>query len=232
MGKQTVSIGADGRDTDDAPDQAGALRSDADQRGAPRITLLLRVAKLVLDDREVFCVVRDASVSGLKVRLFAPLPASRAMFIEFANGDRHAVTCVWTTEDHAGLRFNAEIDMPALLDEVCRHGARRQVRLRIAHDAMLWSGGEAVPVAMRDISQQGAGFECGKWLLLNELVRLELAVLPPVFAKVRWRNHPRYGVIFEQTFQLDDLAHRCARLAAPRDSAAERGASGSKTGNS
>ena len=49
----------------------------------------------------------------------------------------------------------------------------------------------------------------------NELVRIETAILPQTYAKVRWRDHPRYGVIFEQIFQLEDLARRCADLQAP-----------------
>lgn len=226
-----MSIGIDERDDSNAPGVAGAAHLP-ELRGAPRVTLLLRVAKLVLDDREVFCVVRDASVSGLKVKLFAPLPEYTSMAIEFANGDRHALTCVWATGDQAGLRFAEPVALPQLLEEVCRPGARRQVRLRIARDAMLWSAGEAIPVKMHDISQQGAGFECGKWLLLNELVRLELGVLPPVFAKVRWRNHPRYGVIFEQTFHLDDLAHRATALHIGESGKGGQSAPDGKTGKS
>ena len=56
------------------PDAGSPAPSGADLRGAPRFALLLRVAKLVVNGRERFCVIRDASATGLKVRLFAPLP--------------------------------------------------------------------------------------------------------------------------------------------------------------
>ncbi|MGV3511044.1 MAG: PilZ domain-containing protein [Novosphingobium sp.] len=186
--------------------------ADADQRAAPRFTLLIRAAKLILDgEREFLCVIRDASASGLKIRLFNPLPEHGSLAIEMSNGDRYAVEQIWSEGEYAGFRFLDEVDVQRLLDEA--HGAfpKRQVRLRIHLDAILHSGGEAVRVAFQDISQQGACIESDKWLLMNELVRLETDVLPPIYAKVRWRSHPRYGVLFEQTFKLDELA----RIAAP-----------------
>lgn len=183
-----------------------------EQRAAPRFTLLIRAAKLIVDSKSEFlCVIRDASASGLKIRLFNPLPASTALAIEMSNGDRYPVEQVWSEGEYAGFRFLDEVDIARLLDE--SHGAfpKRQVRLRIHLDAILHSGGEAVHVAFQDISQQGACIESDKWLLMNELVRLETEVLPPIYAKVRWRSHPRYGLLFEQTFKLDELA----RIAAP-----------------
>jgi hypothetical protein len=202
-------------DTSGLPEGDEPVRSDADLRGAPRFALLLRVAKLVVDGRERFCVIRDASATGLKVRLFAPLPHPAELAVELANGDRHPVECMWNANDHAGLRFVEPIELDHLLDEARGAGLRRHIRLRVTLDGVVHSGKEAVPVTIHDISQQGAGLTCDKWLLRNELIRIETAILPPTYAKVRWRDHPRYGVIFEQIFQLEDLAHRCADLPAP-----------------
>jgi hypothetical protein len=197
------------------PDAGEPVRSGAELRGAPRFALLLRVAKLIVDGRERFCVIRDASATGLKVRLFAPLPHPAELALELANGDRHRVECVWNANDYAGLHFLEPIELDNLLDEARGAGKRRHVRLRMALEGVLHSGKEVVPVTLRDISQQGAGLDSEKWLLINELVKIETAILPTVYAKVRWRNHPRYGVTFEQTFQLEDLARRCAGLSAP-----------------
>lgn len=191
-------------------DQSGEV-TGAGMRAAPRFTLLIRAAKLVADGREFLCIIRDASATGVKIRLFTPVPDHSELEIELGNGDRYPVELVWSTDDYAGFRFLGEIDIERLLDE--SHGAfpKRQVRLRIAMDAILHSGGEAVRVAFQDISQQGAGIECEKWLLMNELVRIDTGIMAPLYAKVRWRSHPRYGVIFEQTFRLDELA----RISAP-----------------
>lgn len=180
-------------------------------RSSQRYALLIRTAKIIADGREFFCIIRDASATGLKVRLFTSLPHARAIIVELVTGDRYPVELVWQADDHAGLRFLQEIEVEQFLDESRGSFPRRQVRLRIALDAVLHSGGEAVRIVFQDISQQGACVECNKWLLMNELVRLETGVAPPLFAKVRWRSHPQYGLIFEHTFKLDELA----RISAP-----------------
>lgn len=191
-------------------DQTGALPG-AEHRSAQRFALLIRTAKLIVDGREFLCIIRDASATGVKVRLFSPLPQSRQLCLELVNGDRYPAEPVWQSEDYAGLRFQEEIAVERLLDESGGAFPRRQVRLRIALDGVLHSGGEAVRVAFHDISQQGACVESEKWLLMNELVRVETGITPAIYAKVRWRSHPRYGLIFEHTFKLDELA----RISAP-----------------
>ena len=214
------SEGPERSDAAGSPSADEQARSGPEQRGAPRFTLLLRVAKLIVDGREVFCVIRDASTTGLKVRLFTPLPDHAELAVEMANGDRHRARCVWTADDHAGLQFAMPVPLDQLLDEARASGQRRHVRLRIALDGVLHSGGEVVPVQLHDISQQGAGIDSDKWLLLHELVKIETALLPPIYAKVRWRDHPHYGVIFEQTFQLENLARICNGLPAPAEGSA------------
>ncbi len=126
--------------------------------------------------------------------------------MELANGDRYPAELVWTSDDHAGLRFHDEIAIERLLDETYAPFRKRPLRLKLALEAVIHSGGEAVEAGFRNISQQGASIECAKWLLVDELVKLETGVTPPIFAKVRWRDHPRYGLVFEQTFKLDELA--------------------------
>jgi hypothetical protein len=194
-------------------------RSDQEQRAAPRFTLLIRAAKLVIDDtREFLCIIRDVSATGVKVRLFTPLPDDcHSILVEMSNGDRYPVEIVWIEGEHAGLRFLGEVDLEALLDETSGAYPKRQVRVRVQLDAILHSGGAAVSVAVLDMSQRGAKIVSDKWLLMNELVRIETGVMPALYAKVRWRSHPHYGLLFEQTFQLDELARITAPLQAGAD---------------
>lgn len=194
-----------------AESPAASPVSGAELRSAPRFALLIRAAKLIVDGREYLCILRDASATGVKIRLFTPIPKHSRLAIELGNGDRHDARLAWTTHDHAGLQFLEEVDVQRLINE--RGGAhpRRQVRLRVVLDAVLHAGGESTHVRFHDISQQGACIECEKWLAMNELVRLDTGVMPSLYAKVRWRDHPRYGLVFEQTFKLDELA----RISAP-----------------
>lgn len=180
-------------------------------RSAPRHALLIRTAKVIADGREFLCIIRDASATGLKIRLFSELPAARELVVEMVTGDRYAVELVWQADDFAGLRFQQSIDVEKLLDESRGSYSKRQVRLQIVMGGVLHSGGQSVAVTFRNLSQQGACVESDKWLLMNELVRIETGVTPPLYAKVRWRSHPCYGLIFEHTFRLEELA----RISAP-----------------
>ncbi len=196
------------------PDQARttaeqAIPDSAERRAAPRLALLLRVAKLVVDGREQFCIIRDATTNGIRVKLFAPLPDCRTLEVELADGERYAARCVWAAGDNAGLEFLQPVALESLLDHARHAGRRRHLRLRLALSGHLHLGDTTAEVHFHDISQFGAAFKTDKWLLIDELVRIETNVFPSIYAKVRWRNHPHYGVCFEQTFQLDDLATRC-----------------------
>lgn len=195
---------------------SGAVMEDEgsgpDRRSGPRVTVLIRPGKLIADGREFLCVVRDVSERGLKARLFDALPEHRTLHIEFDNGERHALQLVWAKGNLAGFCFLEEVDVRRLIVTEAGDHPRRQPRVTISVDAMLSTAGMRVPVLLRDISQRGASIDCTGWLMIDELVRIESPVLPTLHAKVRWRRPPRYGVVFEQTFGLEDLARACARL--------------------
>lgn len=179
-----------------------------EQRAVPRLILMMRAAKVVIDqDFEIPCIIRDASSLGLKIRVFNELPARACvMNVELGNGVRYPVEVIWQDGDYAGLRFIETIDVEGFLAEDTISSKKREVRLRTHMDATLHSRGCTTQVALQDISQQGASISCEKWLMVDELVRVEANGLSETYAKVRWRNHPQYGLLFEQTYRLDELA--------------------------
>jgi len=197
-----------------APGLESGGELELDRRGAPRVTVMIRPAKVIVDGREFLCVVRDVSEGGIKLRLFHPLPTHRHLTIEFENGERHAVALVWQVEDLAGCRFVHDVDLPRLIAAHQGPYPRRQPRLQVAVEATLCTGGLRTPITLRDLSQRGGAIDCPGWLMIDELVRIESEVLPTIHAKVRWRRPPRYGLVFEQTFRLEELAVACARLQA------------------
>jgi len=81
------------------------------------LCLLIRTAKIIADGREFLCIIRDASATGLKVRLFSALPQARAIHVELVTGDRYRVELGWQADDHAGLRFLQGIEIEQFLDE-------------------------------------------------------------------------------------------------------------------
>lgn len=188
------------------------LQENEERRQAPRVTVMIRPGKLIADGREFLCVVRDVSETGLKVRLFHPLPEHRSLEIEFDNGERHALQLVWQAGDLAGCFFIDSVDCARLLVGQNDDFPRRQPRLNVTLPAVLFAGGLRTDVQICDISQRGASIETPGWLMIDELVRVECALLPTLHAKVRWRRPPRYGLVFEHTFKIEELATACAKL--------------------
>ena len=181
-------------------------------RGAERFTLLVRAAKLVVDGREYLCVLRDASATGIKVKLFHAIPPFQTLELEVGSGERYPMDLMWHHEDQAGFRFHHEIDVNHLIDDNRARFPKRQIRLRIDHLATIHAHGTVNDVILRDISQQGACIESSQRLLLRQPVRIELAGFPPIYAKVCWRHQPRHGLVFEKGFLLEELARNLMKL--------------------
>lgn len=180
---------------------------------AQRYTLLLRAAKLIAPDRECLCILRDVSATGLKLRLFHPLPDADELAIELGNGQTYAILPVWQSGGHAGFRFAAgPVDIAPMLQ-----GAgpfpRRAVRLRAQRAAQVVTPAGSHPVLLRDISLDGAGIDSERGFAIGERLRLEIAGFPKIAAKVRWRRGTSHGLALERHFALDELARLLAGAA-------------------
>ena len=197
---------------------AAASAPGRDLREAPRYTLLMRAAKLVSRDGEFLCVVRDASESGVNIRLFHALPKNDFLQLEFPNGDRHRLELVWQQDDRAGLKFAETANIGRLLEGPSRY-SKRPIRINLDLPVRLVGGLQTSQGRLIDISKQGAKLLCGDRFAIDQRVKLSGASgsqgLPEVNAKVRWRRENAYGLVFEDTFQFGDLAHIVARLQCP-----------------
>ena len=176
-----------------------------DQRVAPRFTLLIRAAKLITRSGEFLCVIRDASKSGISMRIFHPLPQSEGVILELQNGDRYGVEMVWQEEDRAGFRFNVAADVNRIIESPSRF-AKRPVRLNLSAPAEIEVRGRSEYATFQDLSQQGAKLACSRSFAIDESVKLRAAGMREVFAKIRWRREGTCGLVFEETFQYGELA--------------------------
>ena len=185
---------------------APAPATGAELRRAPRFTLLVRAAKLIVDGREYLCVLRDASATGVKVRIFHPLPPYLHIALETGSGERYPMELMWLKDDHAGFRFFDEIDVQSLIEDRREQFPRRQIRVRLERPATIHSGAKSWPILVRDISQQGACIETPERLLLRQLVKIDIPGFPQIYAKVCWRQEPRHGLALETSFSMEELA--------------------------
>jgi len=176
-----------------------------DQRSTPRFMLLIRAAKLTAPDVEFLCVVRDASESGVSVRLFHPLPEAIELTLELPNGDRHPLERVWEHEGKAGFRFREPVELERIVEARSEY-PRRAVRLRLEVPCWLAFGERRVRGTIGNLSQHGALINTPERLSLAQRVKVEVEGLPEIVARVRWRHHDSYGLSFEDTFQFAELA--------------------------
>jgi len=205
MASREIASAMTGEIVPDAPD-------GVERRTSRRVIALIRPGKLVVDGREYLCVVKDLSPGGVKLRLFHTLPPHGRLHVEFDNGEMREVRVLWQQGDLAGFAFSQEADVGALLAPPSGT-PRRPPRIAVRFDAALSAGSLRTSVVVRDLSQRGACIECSGWLMIDELVRIESACMPTLHAKIRWRRPPHYGVVFEQTFRLDELARYCSEMA-------------------
>ena len=192
-----------------ATGQAAMAMADAELRTAKRYTPLIRTAKITGVAGEFLCVVSDISATGVSVRLFHPLPRDGTLKLEMPNGEQLPIEPVWEQEGRAGFRFASPIDLSRAL---AGHGKwpKRPIRLNLDMPATLAGLTGRFDATIKNISLQGAQIECGTRLAIDQRLRLSSKVLPEIVTKVRWRNGGFYGLIFDDTFQFDDLARIAA----------------------
>ncbi|MBV1691208.1 PilZ domain-containing protein [Novosphingobium sp. G106] len=183
----------------------------ADMRAAPRSSLMFRTAKLLCETGEYVCVVRDISATGCRLRLFHMAPPDQHLFLELANGDRYAMERVWTRDDHAGFRFSCEIDVDHFIAEPSPY-PRRPIRLNLKLPADVVVDGVAAPAVLLDLSQQGARIDAGRKFAIEQKLWLGVEGQPQRFGCVRWRNGYTHGLVLQQGFKLDELAHYALAL--------------------
>lgn len=176
-----------------------------EQRGAPRVALLLRPAKLICGEAEYFCLIRDISSSGVRVKLFHALPESGPFTLELRNGKKYPLTFAWAKDDSAGFSFVEDVEIDELIDEAGEF-PKRQLRLKMSLPVYLRTGDKIVRGEAHNLSQQGARVDCSEYLRIDQLVMLSIADLPEIATKVRWRRRGHYGLLFEDTFPLRDFA--------------------------
>jgi len=183
----------------------------SDARGAARVALLIRPAKLVSGRFEYPCVMRDVSETGLSIRLFHPLGEHDAWEIEMLGGERYPIEQIWLDGLAAGFRFTQPVDLDQILANAGPY-RNRPVRLTVEVPAILEHGSNKSHVTLINISQQGARLMSSDYLALGQLVVLQSDCLPRIYAKVRWRKNEQYGLVFEETFRLAELSALALRI--------------------
>jgi hypothetical protein len=174
-----------------------------ERRMSPRVTTLMRAAKLIGLTGEYPCVVRDVSETGLRVKMFHSLPEDRVA-LELAPGVHYFVERVWESGGEAGFLCAAPIDVDEFLGVIGRNDGPAWFKVWIS--GSLRSRNASARVTVRGLSQQGVDIETGTHFALDEVVMLNADGLPPLDARIAGRNLSGYRLILGDAFRLDELA--------------------------
>ena len=185
-----------------------------EQRAAPRMALLIRTAKLVSAQGEFVCVLRDVSATGISVRLFHRLPSCDAFTLELQSGMAFEVKKVRENDNEAGFQFAAPVELETIIKETGRF-PKRGLRMHICFPVVLATRQDRKTGTILNLSQQGARLESDALLSIDQTIALEGPDLGEIRAKVRWRKEREYGLVFDDTFSLQNFACLAARLQCP-----------------
>jgi hypothetical protein len=176
----------------------------AELRGAQRFKTMMRTAKLIGLTGEFLAVIRDVSDTGLKLKLFHPVPEER-MALELADGSHFFIEKVWERETEAGFRFSAPIDVASFLTTLGRKDEGR-IWLSARIPGIITVGDIRVRMTINNLSRHGAELESGVLLAAGDPVVLSGEGLPQVCARISQICPSHYCVEFENIMRLDDLA--------------------------
>lgn len=184
---------------------------DIEDRAAPRFTLLIRPAKLHVGEAQFVCVIRDISATGVSIRLFHDIEWKGPVVLELQTGDRHSIELVWNKGTEAGFQFHDQVEVDSVVGH-CSLYPKRDLRFDIELPIRLEAGGQVHQATVGNLSRQGAMLEADGMLALGQAVLIEAKGLPKIEARVRWRRDGRYGMVFDTTFSLAELAGLIERL--------------------
>lgn len=208
-------------DLDDRLDTSPVAETETasvSSRRAPRIKTLIRSAKLITKQGEFVCVVRDVSRTGVRVRLFHALPDEPQMALQMPSGSTYELRPVRQMENEAGFEFISEVDVETLVHEASDY-PKRALRFSIFFPITVNAPDGRWEAVVENLSQQGARFECEGLFAIDQTLKLVgeegAEGFSEIEAKVRWRRDNAYGVVFDNTFSLNDFATLCMRLQSP-----------------
>jgi hypothetical protein len=185
-----------------------AVPRPLDRRGDERLAAMLRVGKLTgASGEEQLIKVKNMSAGGL-MAVVTKLPAVGDRVSIELSSEKIPASVVWTRDNMAGLKFDANVDLGELLaGRKPRHGFRaRPPRLDIPCKASVRVGKTYYTVDVHDISLGGIKVEPIDEYCVGKKVVVVVESLHPIKGEVRWYSERRAGIVFDRPLEFDELS--------------------------
>lgn len=179
---------------------------------APRVMTVLTTGKLILEDREALCRLRNLSATGMMVETSAALEVDQELRVGMRSGDEIAARVAWTRDGAAGLALLSPIDVEAVLavqpplNRVSRQIAARAPRLAMEFPIEVDARGQPHQGVLLNISQSGARVRLPFRPLRDERLLLCIRGLPLKSGTVRWVREGEIGLGFYEALPFAMLA--------------------------
>ena len=186
----------------------------SDRRIGKRYMTVLQAAKLVTEDGQELCLVRNISTGGMMAEIFVPLSPGEAVGIEFKAGSVVGGRVRWVEDGRAGIEFFDKIDVHQVLAPSGAKGRMmpRGVRLNIDSMATVDIGDDiSVDLPIFDISQGGVKVAAHRKLEAGLEVIVAIDGLPARASRVCWVDDNYAGISFNQLMPLDEVAFWAAQ---------------------
>lgn len=179
-----------------------------ERRTEDRFRAILPVAKLVSDDSNYICRIKNMSAGGLMAEVKCPLAVGARAYVELNSEQRIPGQIVWTREGSIGLKFDQDLDLRELLAKRRpRRGFQpRPPRLEVTCGATVQIGKFYYPVEVHDISLGGMKVAIGDWQCAGRNVTITIESFRPVRGRVRWYREGQAGIVFDRPLGFDELA--------------------------
>lgn len=179
-----------------------------ERRTAERLHTLLPVAKLVTEEANLLCRIKNISAGGLMAEVGTAVPVDTRVWIELNSEQCIPGMIVWTRAGSVGVKFDGNVDLRELLaNRKPRPGFQpRPPRLQVTCGATVQIGKLYHKVAVRDISLGGMKVALNDWQCTGKVVIVTIESLRPVRGKVRWYKSGCAGIVFDKPLRFEELA--------------------------
>lgn len=182
------------------------------QDRAPRVMTVLTTGKLILENREALCRLRNLSATGMMVETSAALEVDQELRVGMRSGDELAARVAWTRNGAAGLALRSPIDVEAALavpqprSRISRQLAARAPRLAMEFPIEVDARGQPHRAVLLNISQSGARMRLPFRPNRDERLLLCIQGLPLKSGTVRWVREAEVGLGFFEALPFATLA--------------------------
>lgn len=190
----------------------------------PHILSVLRAAKLITEDGEDLCRIRNISGGGMMAETGSPRAAGETVAVELHAGHRVRGRILWARGNTIGIEFCEGVNIWEALARIDPTLGRtaRPPRVQAPCTASVRLGTHFHMAPVRDISQGGIKIAVDVEPCAGEEAAVLIPGLRTFTGVVRWCDNGHVGIAFDQAIPFDELANWLGTEGARHLQAADR----------